>query len=92
MSKLKLGPIADEKPVKITAELAAATYRDLLGYADALRRETGQAVEPAQLVGPMLARFMAADRAFARARRARPEPASRAASPASAPGQGSGSA
>ncbi len=71
MAKLKLGPIVDEKPVKITTELSAATYRDLCAYAEALGRETGQAVEPAQLVGPMLARFMAADRGFARARHPR---------------------
>ena len=69
MAKLKLGPIVDEKPVKITAELAAGTYRDLLVYAEALARETGQVVEPAQLVGPMLARFMAADRGFSKVRR-----------------------
>jgi hypothetical protein len=36
-----------------------------------LARETGQsAVEPAKLVGPMLARFMSTDRAFAKLRRA----------------------
>ena len=35
-----------------------------------LARETGQGVvEPAKLVGPMLARFMATDRAFAKLRR-----------------------
>ena len=69
MGKLKLGPIANEKPVKITAELSAAVYRDLVAYGEALALETGQAVEPAQLVGAMLARFMATDRAFAKARR-----------------------
>ena len=69
MAKLKLGPIADEKPVKLTAELQAAVYRDLVAYTETLARETGQTVEAAQLVGPMLARFMATDRAFAKARR-----------------------
>lgn len=71
MGKLKLGPIADEKPVRLTAELPAAVHRDLLAYADALGRETGQAVEAAHLVAPMLARFMATDRAFAKARKSR---------------------
>ena len=33
------------------------------------RRDTGQSVEPAKLVAPMLARFMTTDRAFLRARR-----------------------
>jgi hypothetical protein len=31
-------------------------------------QETGQKLEPTKLIGPMLARFMATDRAFARAR------------------------
>ena len=70
MAKLKLGAIADEKPVKLTVELHAAVHRDLLAYADALARETGRPIaDPSKLVAPMLARFMATDRAFAKARR-----------------------
>jgi hypothetical protein len=70
MAKLKLGAIEDDKPVKLTIELPAAVHRDLVAYAEALAREMQQAnVEPARLVAPMLARFMAADRAFAKARR-----------------------
>ena len=72
MAKLKLGAIEDDKPVKITVELSAHVHRDLLAYADILARETGgeTPLEPARLVAPMLARFMATDRAFAQARRA----------------------
>ncbi|AEQ52777.1 DUF2274 domain-containing protein [Pelagibacterium halotolerans] len=70
MSKLKLGPIVDEKPVKLTVELPAALHRDLVAYAEVLGRETGQAVpDPAKLIGPMIQRFMATDRAFGKARR-----------------------
>jgi len=70
MAKLKLGAIEDDKPVKLTVELPAQVHRDLLAYAQALGRETGQsAIEPAKLVPPMLTRFMATDRAFARARK-----------------------
>jgi hypothetical protein len=70
MPKLKIGPIPDDRPVKLTIELPAALHRDLVAYGDALGRESGQgAVEPARLIGPMLARFMATDRAFAKARR-----------------------
>jgi hypothetical protein len=70
MSKLKLGAIADNKPVKLTVELPAAVHRDLLAYANALARETRQPIaDPLKLVAPMLARFMATDRAFAKARR-----------------------
>jgi len=70
MVKLKLGAIIDEKPVKLTVELPAVVHRDLLTYAEALARETGQPVpDPLKLVAPMLARFMATDRAFAKMRR-----------------------
>jgi len=78
MSKLKLGAIMDEKPVKLTVDLPAAIHRDLVVYAEALGRETEQAIDPAKLVAPMLARFMAADRAFAKARRSAKGSAKRA--------------
>jgi hypothetical protein len=42
MAKLKLGPIADDKPVKVTLELPASLHRDLAAYADILAREAGQ--------------------------------------------------
>lgn len=76
MSKLKLGTIEDDKPVKLTVELSAPVHRDLLAYADAIGKEAGHtAPEPAKLISPMLARFMATDRAFARARKtAKPKP------------------
>ena len=84
MAKLKLGVIADDKPIKLTVELPAAIHRDLVAYADALGRETGQAtIDPAKLVAPMLAQFIAGDRAFAKLRSvrkptsARPAPADR---------------
>jgi hypothetical protein len=70
MPKLKLATIEDDTPVKLTVELPAATHRDLVAYGQAVAHETGQgAVAPAKLVGPMLARFMATDRAFAKLRR-----------------------
>jgi hypothetical protein len=71
MTKLKLGAITDDKSVKLTVELPAAVHRDLLAYTEILARETGQSAhDPAKLIAPMLARFMATDRAFARSRRA----------------------
>jgi len=75
MTKLKLGSIPDDKPVKLTIDLPAEVHRDLVAYAEALARETGQKHEPAKLVAPMLARFMTTDRAFAKARKT-PRPAS----------------
>jgi hypothetical protein len=44
MAKLKLGAIADDKPVKLTIELPAVVHRDLLAYAEVLAKETGQSV------------------------------------------------
>ena len=71
MPKLKLGAIADDKPVRLTVEIPAALHRDLVAYAQVLGRETGQSIaEPAKLIAPMLARFMATDRTFAKMRRA----------------------
>jgi hypothetical protein len=74
MAKLKLGTILDDRPVRLTIELPAAVHRDLVAYGNALGHETGQsAVEPAKLIGPMLLRFMATDRAFAKSRRLKSE-------------------
>ena len=70
MAKLKLGAIPDDKPVKLSVELPAAVHRDLLAYAEAIGSETGQVIaDPSRIVAPMLARFMATDRAFRKARR-----------------------
>ncbi|MHC6154783.1 DUF2274 domain-containing protein [Bradyrhizobium elkanii] len=75
MPKLRIAAVPDDKPVKVTAELPAALHRDLLAYAEALARQSGHSVDPLKLIAPMLARFMATDRAFARLRRARQSPA-----------------
>ena len=70
MAKLKLGAIEDDKPVRVTIELPATLHRDLVAYAEALSREAAQgAVDPAKLISPMLKKFMATDRAFAKLRR-----------------------
>lgn len=70
MVKLKLGLLPDDKPVKVTVELPASLHRDLATYAEVLARETGQPVaDPVKLIVPMLGRFIASDRGFAKARR-----------------------
>ncbi|QFR34617.1 DUF2274 domain-containing protein [Ancylobacter sp. TS-1] len=94
MAKLKLGPIPSDKPVKVALSLPGALHRDLLAYADILARETGQPIsDPVKLIVPMLERFIATDREFAKARReaesalptaSRPSPSSPG--PSSAPG------
>ena len=71
MTKLKLGPLADDRPVKLTVELPAAVHRDLAAYAAALAAETGgESIPPEKLVSPMLTKFMASDRGFSRRRSA----------------------
>jgi len=52
MTKLKLGPLEDDKPVKLTIELPAAVFRDLKGYAEILTHSGGAAI------APMIKRFM----------------------------------
>jgi len=70
MAKLKLGPIPDDKPVKVTVELPASLHRNLVAYGEVLGREVGQApVDPVRLIVPMLERFIATDRGFAKAKR-----------------------
>lgn len=73
MTKLKLGSLQDLKPVKLTVELPADLFADLVAYGAVLGRDTeaGAApIEPVRLVAPMLRHFIANDRGFARARRA----------------------
>jgi hypothetical protein len=72
MTKLKLSAIPDDKPIKLTIELPAAVHRNLGAYAELLVQETGHpAIEPAKLISPMLAHFMASDRVFRKAKRGR---------------------
>ncbi|MFG1333074.1 DUF2274 domain-containing protein [Xanthobacter autotrophicus] len=71
MTKLKLGQIPDDKLVKISLEVPARLHRDLVAYAEILGHENNQSpTDPARLIVPMLERFMATDRGFAKARRA----------------------
>ncbi len=71
VEKLKLGALADDKPVKLTVALPAALMADLTAYGACLAAASGAAepIEPARLIAPMLAKFLATDRAFARMRR-----------------------
>lgn len=77
MAKLKLGPIVDDKPVKVTVDLPASLHRDLVAYAEILGREAGQpSADPLRLIVPMLERFIATDRGFVAARRLKGSPRS----------------
>ncbi len=67
-AKLRLGPIADDKPVKLMVELPASLHADLALYARLLAEAGEPPIEPRRLIVPMLQRFIAADRAFLKAR------------------------
>lgn len=70
MAKLKLGALDDDKSVKVSLEVPASVHRDLVAYAEVLARETGKPVgDPLRLIVPMIERFMATDRGFAKAKR-----------------------
>ncbi len=62
MARLKLGPLLDDKPVKLTIELPAAVHRDLLAYAEMLGRESGQARRRSGKVDRANARTLHGDR------------------------------
>jgi hypothetical protein len=65
MSKLRLGLVLDEKPIKLTIEMPAPLHRALSLYAQALAKENGGAtIDPARLVAPMIERFIQGDKAF----------------------------
>lgn len=70
MSKLRLGPVIEDRPVKITLELPGALHRRLAEYATVHARENGLAgpLSPERLIAPMIERFMETDRGFARHR------------------------
>ncbi|OYY77770.1 MAG: small protein [Sphingomonas sp. 28-62-20] len=68
MTKLKLTDLAEDKPVRLTIELPAVIHRHLVAYAAVLGAGQG-AISPDKLIAPMIARFMATDRAFLKARR-----------------------
>ena len=70
MTKLKLGPLVEEKPVRLTLELPAPVHHDLVAYAKALAVQTGGTVQSCdKLITPMITQLMATDRGFAKAKR-----------------------
>lgn len=71
MSKLRLGPIVEDRPVKITIEIDSGLLRDLGDYArvHAKTNNLPEPMPPERLIAPMVARFIAGDREFAKLRR-----------------------
>ncbi|OHD08738.1 DUF2274 domain-containing protein [Sphingopyxis sp. RIFCSPHIGHO2_12_FULL_65_19] len=71
MSKLRLGPVVEERPVKLTVELPGFLMRDLADYAAIHAKLTGLAtpLAPEKLIAPMVERFIGGDREFSKQRR-----------------------
>lgn len=71
MTKLRRGPIIEEKPVKLTLELSGELMRDLKAYAavHAKLMDLAAPLPPERIVPAMIGRFMATDREFGKQRR-----------------------
>lgn len=66
---LKLGPIPDQKPVKITMSLAPDIHAALSDYATLHAREYGKQSSITEIAGLMIEKFLSSDRQFKRARK-----------------------
>lgn len=70
MTRLKLADLADEKPMRLMVELSARLHRELVAYALALNDgEAKGAPPPERLIPPIIERFIATDRSYAKTRR-----------------------
>lgn len=71
MSRLRLGAIAEDKPVKITVELNGGIVRDLADYSrvHAAANNLADPLPAERLVPAMIEAFMAGDREFRKLRR-----------------------
>ena len=70
MTRLKLEDLADEKPVRLTVDVSARLHREMVAYAIALNGGDAKgAPTPERLIPPMIERFIATDRSYAKTRR-----------------------
>ncbi len=83
MPKLKLGPLPDDKPIKLTITVSAELAALLKAYAEAVGSADGHVVAIERLIPPIVERFVRSDRAFMRQRK--PPLAGEAAEPVSRP-------
>lgn len=68
---LKLGKLPDRTPIKLTISVAPDLHRTLTDYAAVYRETYGEKADIAELVPAMLEGFLAGDREFAKAQRAK---------------------
>ena len=71
MPKLKLAPLPDDKPVKITITLSAEQVALVTAYGTAVGSTGGKVPSIERLIPPIIERFIRSDRAFARQLRPR---------------------
>ncbi len=64
--KLKLSPLPDEKPVKVTVALSAELAALIAAYGAAVGSSDGKAPSVERLIPPIVERFIRGDRAFMR--------------------------
>ncbi|TIO74984.1 DUF2274 domain-containing protein [Mesorhizobium sp.] len=69
MANLKLGKLPDRTPSKITITVSAGLSQALQDYAALYRQTYGESETVAELIPFILAKFLDADRAFAKARK-----------------------
>jgi hypothetical protein len=84
MAKLKLGPIPDDKPVRLTIVVSAELAALLRAYAEAVGSGNAAPVTVERIVPHILERFIRTDRAFMRTRRHVVDSTSRSAQPSAA--------
>ena len=68
---LKLGKLPDRTPIKLTVTVTPDLHRSLTDYAGVYREAYGDKAEVADLVPAMLEAFLAGDREFAKALKAK---------------------
>ena len=68
-TKLKIGPLPDKTPVKLSISLPPELQADLQDYAAVYRRAYGIEAKVQDLVPNMLQTFLASDAGFKRARK-----------------------
>lgn len=70
MAKLRLGPVLEAKPVKLTFELSGELMREIGDYASVHAKLTGldKPLPVERIIPAMIARFIAGDREFSRHR------------------------
>lgn len=66
MSQLRLGPIGDDKPIKLSLEISPALLNEIVRYSEVHARATGRSapLAPEKLIPPIVELFIASDREF----------------------------